>query len=75
MREKYTEQQKQLVLSLFWRTELRWHEKIIDNQTKTISIESGVGYANCNHIIDNSINEKILSINGKIRARLKNNQR
>ena len=56
---KYTASQKQEVLKLFWRTDLRWHEKVIDNQTSTICRETGVSTNLVNQIIDNDITDKI----------------
>lgn len=66
---KYSEAQRKKVLQLFWRTELRWLEDIVDNESLTIANETGVDIGNVNRIINQSINKKILRIHARIRAK------
>lgn len=62
--EQY-EKDKKIVLSLFYRTELRTGEVLIDNRDTTISKETGFTKAYVSNIIVKDLDEKFDKINIK----------
>jgi len=65
-RTHLTEYQIQQILDLFYRTELRTGEKIIDNRSITISKELGISTQVIDGILARHLNDKFNIINQRI---------
>jgi len=64
---KATPETKGQVLELFYRTELRWNEEIIDNRSETISKDLGISPEMVNYFINMDMKTKVLKIGNNIR--------
>jgi DNA-binding transcriptional regulator LsrR (DeoR family) len=51
------------VLKLLYRTELRWGEEVIDNQSKTIAKELDIPVSRVDRIIDKHTKERMIKFN------------
>lgn len=58
-----TQEQEESILELFYRTELRGKEVIIDNRDKTISKELKIQQSRVSNCISKNLREKIKELN------------
>lgn len=66
-RDYLTEKEKHDILDLFFRTELRVGEKIIDNSDKTISNELNIKISTVSWFISKFLNIKERNLNKRLR--------
>ena len=69
----FKEEQKEEILILFYRTELRENEKIIDNSDVTIAKELGHSKTKVSHFISSHLNTKRDLLNKRVGAFLQMN--
>lgn len=65
-RHLLTESHKEDILKLFYRTELRKYEKLIDNRTITISKELGIITRVVDEFLSIHLDEKFKALNLKV---------
>lgn len=65
-RTEITEAHKENILKLFYRTELRKGETLIDNRTTTISKELGISTSIVDEILVKELDRKYEAINSKV---------